>query len=75
MRGLASEECVLEWPLDRIEHLGLRLRQDARKVTQESLLGKSPLIPSNRMPAVAGGVALSLGRWPRSTSEEVRRSA
>jgi len=34
----------LERLLDRIEHLGLRLRQVAREITQESLLGKPSFI-------------------------------
>jgi hypothetical protein len=44
MRGLTSEQSLLERLLDRIQHLGLSLRKVARKITQKSLLGKPSFI-------------------------------
>src|SRR3954452_11038238 len=44
VRGLAGEEGLLEWLLDRIEHLRLRFRQVACKIAQKRSLAETPFV-------------------------------
>src|SRR5262249_51457247 len=42
--GFAGEQGLMEWPLDRAEHLCLRFRQVAREITKESLLAEASFV-------------------------------
>ena len=44
VRGFAGEQGLVEWPLDRVQRLGLLFRQVAREITQESLLAQASFI-------------------------------
>src|SRR5262249_3303672 len=71
--GFAGEQGLMEWPLDRAEHLCLRFRQVARKITKASILAEASFAPSNMMPADAGGVGYFLGQG-RVIFVSIRRS-